>query len=724
MRNMSMCTKICEMCGKEFQTKSRTRRFCDRPHYATCYICGKIFELPNNNLGYYLPRLDRITCSGTCKGKLANQNLKPGERAEQIRRSMQKQHNVDNPGQLRSTIEKREKTNIIKYGDKCPLNNPDVRAKQIARCQEEHGTDYITQTQEFKDKSKATCRRKYNKDYITQTKQFQDKAKATLLAKTGYEHALQCPDTKMKRVETYRQKWGADHPMQTSEGMALMQAGIARNHDGDPYFQNPEKRKQTCLEKYGTEYYLQSEDCKKKTKETNLRKRGVDHHSKSPEVIKKREKTCMEKYNSPNVFSSEYGMKKLRETMIAKYNVENPSQVPEFKRKATANARNSKLELRILDLFVNYDVEFQHHYIVRDEEQKISHEFDFYLPRYKILIDCDGLYYHSYISDPNGKQTLDYYDDIRQSLVPSDHQFHLIVEGNEDSKVKQIVQILEQIDKGIFDYDSYLFDWCRSIEFPYPKYTDKRLATDWSSLCKYQNVKYVPTCRLGESIIKQFHPSIYHCRVKKSISSYDAWYDDTLLKKVIKNRLIYVNDVDPSKILRGFNVSKICPVVSIFNPVLAKLLISNYLSEFSTIFDPFSGFSGRLLGTASLGKKYIGQDLNSIAITESNQIIDYLCLGESCSVIEKDILQSSGTYECLLTCPPYGTKETYNNEKVFKSCDGWIDECLHRFDCQRYVFVVDMTEKYEKFIKDTLKATSHFATVEEKIIVIDRGDIQ
>lgn len=724
MRNISTCTKICEMCNQEFQAKSRLKRFCDRPHYATCCICGKVFELPNNNLSYYLSKLDHVTCGGECKGKLANQNLKPGERAKQIKQGMQKRHGVDNPGQLRSTITKREQTNIAKYGDGCPLNNPDVRARQIAKCQEKYSTDYVTQTQEFKDKSKATCQRKYNKDYVTQVKEFQDKAKASLLERTGYEHALQCPTTKQKRVETYRQKWGANHPMQTPEGIALMRAGIAKNHGGDAYFSNPEKRKQTCLEEYGTEYYLQSEDCKKKTRETNLRKRGVDHHLKSSEIIKKREKTCMEKYDSPNVFSSEYGMKKCRETMIAKYNAENPSQVPEFKRKATANARNSKLETRIFDLFVNYGIEFVHHYFIQNTDEEASHEFDFYLPKYKILIDADGLYFHSYLSDPNGKQSLDYYDDIRQSLVPSDHQFHVIVEGNEDQQVKQLVKILEQIDSGIFDYDSYLFNWCRSIEFPYPGYTDKRLSTDWSSLCKYQNVKYVPACRLGESIIKQFHRSIFNCIVKKGISPIDAWYDDNLLKKVIKNRLIYVNDVDPSKILRGFNVSKICPVVSIFNPVLAKYLISTYLAEFSIIFDPFSGFSGRLLGAASLGKKYIGQDLNSIAVAESNQIINYLNLAESCKITEKDIFQSSGQYECLLTCPPYGTKEKYNTETIFKSCDEWIDECLIRFDCQRYVFVVDKTKKYEQFVEMPLKATSHFATGEEKVIVIDRGDIQ
>lgn len=189
---------------------------------------------------------------------------------------------------------------------------------------------------------------------------------------------------------------------------------------------------------------------------------------------------------------------------------------------------------------------------------------------------------------------------------------------------------------------------------------------------------------------------------------------------MIKNRLIYVNNVDPSKILRGFNISKICPVVSMFNPILAKYLVGKYLSEFTEVFDPFSGFSGRLLGVVSTGKQYIGQDLNQKVVDESKQIMKFLDLQFcQCSILQNDIFSSFGVYECLLTCPPYNKKEIYNNETVFKSCDDWIDECLKRFKCKRYVFVVDETTKYSDKIVEQIKSTSHFSNVREKIIVIE-----
>jgi hypothetical protein len=279
--------------------------------------------------------------------------------------------------------------------------------------------------------------------------------------------------------------------------------------------------------------------------------------------------------------------------------------------------------------------------------------------------------------------------------------------------------MISEIDRGVFDYEGSIFDWCRSIDFPYPDYLDKRLEKDYESLCKYQTSVYKPNARLGESAINKFHKSVFDCHVGDYVSPKVAWYDDNLLKKVILNRLIYINDVDPFKVLRGFNISKICPKVSIFNPVLARYLTAKYLSDYSTVFDPFSGFSGRLLGVSSLGKSYIGQDLHAKAVEESNEIIEFYGI-RNCSVICKDIFESSGEYECLLTCPPYNKKEVYSVETVFQSCDDWITEVLSRFQCKRYVFVVDKTEKYKDYIAEGLQTVSHYAKIGEYVIVIDR----
>lgn len=657
--------KICPICKTEFEAPRSNQTYCKRDHVKICEICNSEYVVPYKELYRYA---EYHTCRNkSCINANRNKSIK------QVLASKPKGYNHHKTPYKQKTAEEKA-------------------AEAAKEASHSLGTEAVCQA----------CGAKFIKMNAMQKYCRQPRIAHCIICNTEILYLCgETPNATCSNPECI--------------GKYLSQRQKARTLEEWADIHN--KMRETIQEKYGVDWYTRSAEYHAKTKETCLKRYGVDHHLKSEEVIEKRVATVQDKYGASNVLASEYGMEKAKETLLAKYNAINCSQVPEFKRKATANSRNSKLELRICSLLNNYNVNYIRHYILKND--MCSHEFDFYLPDYKLLIDADGVYFHSYLSDPDGKAVRDDYDNVRLSLIPPDHEFYLIVEGNEDTQVKSLVKQLEQIDKNLFDYDSKLFEWCRSIDFPYPDYTDKRLITDWSSLCKYRNDTYVPQCRLGESVIKQFHKSIYDCRVKGAVSPKEGWCDDNKLKKVIKNRLIYVNNVDPSKILSGFNISKICPVVSIFNPILAKYLLLKYASNYNQIFDPFSGFSGRLLGAACLGKEYIGQDLNKSAVAESNQIIEFLKLDKDrYSVIHKDILESGGDYQCLLTCPPYNNKEIYSDEIIFKSCDEWITECLRRFNCQLYIFVVDETKMYTEYVQEEISNKSHFSNMHEKVVVI------
>lgn len=519
-----------------------------------------------------------------------------------------------------------------------------------------------------------------------------DKIHATTLEHYGVENPFNSPEIQAKAVKAKLKKYGHLGP-------------------------TAEQLKTAFNKNYGVDWYTQTKEYRDKVHETSLQKYGMDYFQSSDSVKQARVDTCMKKYGVDNVRKAEEVKARMRQTFIDRYGCDSPSKVPEIRRKQVANARTSKLEKRVAAMLDAYGIVYVTQFVV--SKNRYIHAFDFYIPDYKILLDADGVYYHSYLGDPDGKFVGDDYDEVRMYLVPSDHTFILAVEGQEEKAVKHVYDIIKSMDADVFDYDTELFKWCRSIDFPYPQYTYKRMKHDWNSLCSYHNDKYVPQCKLGMSIVKNFHKSIYDAKVGNSVSPKEAWYDDDKLKKVIANRLIYKNDVDPSKILQGFNISKVCPCVSIFNPVLAKRLVSMYLSKYDTVFDPFSGFSGRLLGVASTGKKYIGQDINLQHVEESCRIIDCLHL-QNCEVTQADVLQSSGAYDCLLTCPPYAEKEVYGCEVAFKSCDKWIDECLQRFKCHSYVFVVDETAKYNKYVAETIQNSSHFSKAKEYVVVINK----
>ena len=319
-------------------------------------------------------------------------------------------------------------------------------------------------------------------------------------------------------------------------------------------------------------------------------------------------------------------------------------------------------------------------------------------------------------------------DEKRFYLSPPDVKVAIIYEARLTNSFDKMLREL------MMNYDEFVesqFKYCRSINFPYPQYSTNELLGSWKSLVKmncndeyHQNMSM--NTRVGDRLINHFHPSIYHAHRGNNPSPYDAWYDDLLLKKVIENRMIYVNELNPNKILQGFNVCKLAPKVSVFSAAKAKMLINKYLSDATEIFDPFSGFSGRMLGTVALGKKYIGSDINDRHVRESNDMIGFLrknAIDVNATVIDADIMTSTGSYDALFTCPPYETKEVWeksNGEQL--TCDEWIDVCLKRFDCKKYLFVVDKTEKYKDRIVDEIVNKSHLGTNTEYVILISRDN--
>ena len=254
--------------------------------------------------------------------------------------------------------------------------------------------------------------------------------------------------------------------------------------------------------------------------------------------------------------------------------------------------------------------------------------------------------------------------------------------------------------------------------FPYDNFTDTELTKDYKSLKKSNN----KNSNSGLKIVRHFHPSIWRCNRRGYKSPVDAWNDPEIMYKVIENRLKYLKeDLSIYNIRAGLSISKKAPKVSVFKPATAKYLIEKYLNEYVEIFDPCCGFSGRMLGTCILGKHYIGQDINSVTIKESDEIKDYFKLDADIKV--NDSIYDSGEYECLFTCPPYGNKENWHQEIEILSADEWIDVCLKNYKCEAYLFVIDKTEKYKDFVVEEFKNKSYLNESSEQVVFIKNNQI-
>ena len=458
---------------------------------------------------------------------------------------------------------------------------------------------------------------------------------------------------------------------------------------GDPNYCNPLKNKQTCLERYGVESVTYLQSMKDKSKATSILKYGVDHPMKS-KVVKENFKSSMMKY----------------------YGVEFPSQNREIHKKILSSQKMTSPEKKINEFLSNNGFEYQYQYECNGKC------FDFAIFKdneLSILVEVDGEYFHGLLSDCDGKLVRGDKDCERFSKCPEGVKLIVCDSFKVEDCFSEILRVFD------IDYEKWIQEIVDSLpkEFPYYDYSEERMRKDYEKLCTYKDIK--KNSRLGDSIISNFHRSIYDAHISTKPSPKEAWNNRELLEKCVRNRFIYSSNLSSHSILQGFNVCKIAPKVSVFSAPLARRLIQTYLDKYNQIFDPFSGFSGRMLGACSLDKSYIGQDINVSHIKESKQIAEFLGLKNVSLKVQNVLEDTKKEYECLFTCPPYGGKEHWNikNDLIEKTCDEWIDECLNRFKCKTYLFVVDETEKYKDYIVEEISNSSHFGNNKEYVIKID-----
>ena len=531
-----------------------------------------------------------------------------------------------------------------------------------------------------------------------------EKAKQTYKEKTGYDHNMHNPESKERVKNTTVEKYGG--------------IGFAVKELADKVLDTYNKEHGTDIEKCNMIVHenseLEQQRIKTRIEKNNGSYMSEDHKqkliqmSKEPEIIKKRINTRIK--NNGSYWSVEM-TEKSKQTSLEKYGYEYWSSNPENYEKTLKNRLNknngylSKAEKKFAEMLKNRHVDFKYNYVLNKKHWDFAIFNNGILD---ILIEIDSEYNHGLMKDADGKHVRGEQDFKRFSKINDNIKFLVIDSKRIDEGIKETINLM-----GI-NYDNFIqkiIELCNT-DFPYPSYDEKRMLEDYERLCRFDNIK----ATLTYSLITNFHKSIWHCHVKNKPSPYEAWYNKDLLKKCIENRFIYKSVLSSQNVLNGFNICKIAPKISLFNPNIAKYLIKKYLNNYQTVFDPFSGYSGRMLGCCSLNKKYIGQDVNEITINESLKIKNFLHLDSELSC--KDIFESSGEYDCLFTCPPYGDKENWNQVIKNIPCDQWIDECLKRFKCKNYLFVVDNTEKYKNNVVEEICNKSHFGLNTEKIILI------
>lgn len=524
--------------------------------------------------------------------------------------------------------------------------------------------------------------------------------------KNHWPHKKHTEETK-KQIKASLQKtmldlYGVDNPMKLQKFIDKI-ADTKQEKYNDSAYNNPEKTKQTNLERHGVEYPQQNIEIKKKSKKTNFKKYNAPTFTATPEGKDQIKKTKKEKYGDENYIN----IKKIKQVKLEKYGYECEFENREWRNKH--NSRDSKIQLKICNDLGIDKFEFK------------GYEFDGKF--FKYLIEVDGKAYHAENLENLTLTTLQtIQNDYRKTILIDNSEFELIRIRAEDFKSMnhvtfEDVWINSYVQDFNFDYDTkfitkeqllklkdetkkkywkVFLKFVRTFQTEFPEIkTYELLETVIKKINKY---KYKPvenntfnnnTSNLGVAYLKSNFSSYWKSSYKNNLSPVEAWKDDKIMEKIIKYRIgLNKNnetfDFSLHQLVRG--LSALRHTVSFFKPVLAASIYNHFIGKNQTpiVFDPCCGFGGRMLGFKSLypDGTYIGCESNLETFEELQELSKnftnvYLY---NCKLEDFDLSSLPANLDLTFTSIPYFDLETYSNPIEYENFNHWKETFLTKLN--------------------------------------------
>lgn len=322
-----------------------------------CPICGNPTKFMSFDLGY------KKTCCKSCASKLSSLTSK--------------------------------KLNLEKYGVEHPMQRKDVKEKIKETNLKKYGVENVFASEDIKEKIRKTNLEKYGDECASKTKEIRDKIKRTSLERYGVE----CPLSNQEIIN---------------------------------------KRNKTNLDKYGNVCSLHGKEIEEKTKKTNLERYGVEVITRSPEFQKKRGKKrssnfyrnlisngripglvplfSLEEYEGTRDNLYKFKCLKCNKEFYDRLGDGNIPQCPDCKPKTCGTSRSEQEIYDFLCSLIDKNKIIRHDRSFLENKQ----ELDFLIPDYKLAIEYDGLYVHSF---QNGKDR-NYH--LNKTLICENKGFRLI----------------------------------------------------------------------------------------------------------------------------------------------------------------------------------------------------------------------------------------------------------------------------------------------------------
>lgn len=329
LRKNAKCNYECAICHVEYDnvrqfslhislghkktTQEYYDEFCKEPGEGTCKVCGQPTKFRSLGEGY------KETCSHKCGSiLLKNDPEKMAAKKAKAEATCMARYGVTNAGGTRESLEKAQKTNLEKRGVKWNMQSKEVVEKSKETCLEKYGTTTFVHSREGSAQVTAAVQERFGRDNFFAGKEGSEAAKAGLMAKYGVENTNYIPGLIERKMEADRAKHGGKLFVQTEEFKEKSRETQFAMY-GTWYSASPEGRKkyrEIMMDKVGVPEYFQSDEFKEKSKETMQATRGVDNISQTTEWKEKVAATSMEKYGAPHYTQSQV----YKAPAIEKYN--------------------------------------------------------------------------------------------------------------------------------------------------------------------------------------------------------------------------------------------------------------------------------------------------------------------------------------------------------------------------------------------------------------------
>ena len=418
-------------------------------------------------------------------------------------------------------------------------------------------------------------------------------------------------------------------------------------------------------------------------------------------VKNKKKNTFLKNYGVKNIFCLPKFQKEKQEKYLKKTGAKNPAQVLEIRKKMVKNAKNSKSKINSIKFESTYERDFYDYCLrnkieIQNRQIPIEYEYngekhitfiDFEVDGY--LIECKGGRLLSgifdYATNAPIEVKLDIYRKNNVIIITDKKGSEYIPKSN--SKESNGLKYLDKCPYPLIGIDIELF---RNPEFPY---RDDR-----------------PKC-------------FYSVKVDNKLSALEAWTDETLRWKMIKNRINYVGGfINNKSILTAMNVTRTCKQPSWFDKKYAKDLIRKYITS-DIILDPFAGWGTRCDAAKELNKKYYGWDLNKELVDwhhQKGRLFDTGCgieYGDANNI--KTIREDCSVF----ICPPYTNFEIYFENQDLKTtqCE-WLQIVMNNIpNAKEYLMVCKVVDKeWEKYVIEEKINKSHLGINKEYVLLIKK----